>query len=455
MKRGILITCYYPPDGGVGAQRPRKLVEYARNAGWEITVVTRESPARRSSWEPEDRSLADKEHSRVIRLPFPPQTSAGAMVPGPHGADDPYLSSVVACVRELLDSEPCDAIILTMPPYGMSPVIPAIQTFCQVPVFIDLRDPWALDGAPSYRNKAQWSVTNQWMQKVLGHADGVIANTPEAGVQIRNAIRELEEDQVEVINNGCTLSEFQGPLPSRPDAMDPQYFHLVHTGTLHSHAFERTRGLVGKLRSIRNYRAGPVSISGRTAYHLLRAIDLLRRRNEECLENFRLSLVGVKDESTRRIVDESPSRDLVQLIGFVPFHESIAWIRNANALFLPLFGLPKGRRSRIVPSKCYEYIASGNPILGALPEGDARDLVQDTGRGYIADPCDDAAIADTLLQVIHHARSLDSRLVPDPSSLEPFDWERLCRRFFSFIDKRIGVIAREQRQADSIVKASS
>ena len=441
MKRGILITCYYPPDGGVGAQRPRKLVEYARNAGWELTVVTRDSPAKRSSWEPEDRSLAGGEYSRVIRLPFPPQTTAGAMVPGADGANDPFLSSVVKCVRELLETQLYDAIILTMPPYGMSPVIPEIQAFCQTPVFIDLRDPWALDGAPSYSNKAQWSVTNQWMHNVLGHAAGVIANTPEAGAQIRKAIAGLEGDQVAVVNNGCTLSEFQGPLPPHPDAMDPQYFHLVHTGTLHSQAFERTRNLVGKLRSMRNYRAEPISISGRTAYHLLRAIDIIRHSNEVCLNNFRLSLVGVKDESTRRIVEQSPSRDLVQLVGFVPFHESIAWIRHADALFLPLFGLPKGHRSRIVPSKCYEYIVSGNPVLGALPEGDAHDLIKGTGRGYIADPCDDAAIADALTNVIHHARSRDSKLVPDPGSLEAFDWERLCKRFFSFIQERISVVA--------------
>lgn len=437
MKRGILITCYFPPDGGVGAQRPRKLAQYARDAGWDLTVVTRQSPAKRSNWEPEDQSLAGEPTSQVIRLPFPAQTTAGAMVPGPNVESDTFLASVVGCVRDLLAGRSYDAVILTMPPYGMSPVIPAIQAFSQVPVFIDLRDPWALDGAPSYRNKAQWSVTNQWMHKVLSHADGVIANTPEAGIQIRKAIEGLEYDQVEVVNNGCTVSEFLGPMPPRPDAMDADCFHLVHTGTLHSQAFERTRGLVGLARSIRNHRVEPVSISGRTAFHLLRAMDRLGRNKDDCLNNFRLSLVGVKDEPTRRIVERSSSHNLVQLVGFVPFNESIAWIRHADALFLPLFGLPKGHRSRIVPSKCYEYIASGKPILGALPEGDARDLVKNSGRGYIADPCDDAAIADALRNTIHQARSMGRQSPPDPTSLEPFDWKQLCHRFFSFVDRRI------------------
>ena len=42
-------------------------------------------------------------------------------------------------------------------------------------------------------------------------------------------------------------------------------------------------------------------------------------------------------------------------------------------LFLPMQELPRGHRGRMVPCKGYEYLASGRPILAALPEGDGRD----------------------------------------------------------------------------------
>lgn len=38
-----------------------------------------------------------------------------------------------------------------------------------------------------------------------------------------------------------------------------------------------------------------------------------------------------------------------------------------------------------IPSKIYEYINIGLPIFGFLPKGEARDIVNDNGYGYIAD----------------------------------------------------------------------
>ena len=50
-----------------------------------------------------------------------------------------------------------------------------------------------------------------------------------------------------------------------------------------------------------------------------------------------------------------------------------------------------------VPSKLYEYINLGLPILGALPEGDAKDIINKSGYG-IAVPYDDlSALRDAIL----------------------------------------------------------
>lgn len=442
MKRAILITCYFPPDGGAGAQRPRKLAEYAHRYGWDLTVITRQSPNTRSSWEPKDETLVQaSEGDQIVRLPMPEHSTAGQMVPGPSGSEDPFLVDILLEVRKQMKNQSFDAVIVTMPPYGMSPVAPRIKQEFGVPVFIDLQDPWALDGACSYRNKAQWSVTNRWMQEVLGIADGVIANTPEAGLQLRRAVPELTPERVEVVNNGCTVSEFECPMPPRPQGMTDGKLHLVHTGTLHSDAFERTRGLVGRLRKRRNYRAEDIRIGGRTAYHLLRGIHLLSKREPRKVQEFELTLVGVKDAATRRIAEESPCRDRVHLTGFVPYKESVAWIRHADILFVPLFGLPRGHRSRIIPSKTYEYLASGRPILGALPEGDARDLVEGSGRGFCADPCDDLGLADALAEAIDFAGKPGSEHTTPKPDVGDYDWPRLCECFFQFMDRRTDAVA--------------
>lgn len=434
MKRVVLLSCFFPPDGGAGAQRPRRMAELAHRFGWEITVVTRAHAKQRSQWEPQDQSLEASREAVIERVQTPDQSRVTTNTPAVDAGRDPFVQAVVERAAALHAERPFDAVVVTMPPYGMAPAALLAKEKLGVPVFVDLQDPWALDGAFAYSNKAQWSVNNDWMRRVMLGCDGVVMNTPEARAQVLRAIPSLSPDRITNVNNGCTFADFEGPMPARPEGMTPGRFHLVHTGTLHTAAWARTRGPIGWLRQKRNYRAEPVQIAGRTAYYLLQAIAQLERAGDSRLDDFRLALVGVKDPAVHGMIERSGVAGRVDVIGFVPYQTSLAWIRHADALFVPLFGLPKDHRSRLVPSKTYEYLASGKPILGALPRGDARDLVERSAVGVCADPCDPAALAEALGRVIDLAKTHgDTPAEPEPWARE-YDWPRLCERFFHTLD---------------------
>src|SRR5207237_1056929 len=75
--------------------------------------------------------------------------------------------------------------------------------------------------------------------------------------------------------------------------------------------------------------------------------------------------------------------------------DSIALMRSADLLFLPMQNLPPGRRSTTVPGKTYEYLATGRPILAAVPPGDAHDILRAVGHA-VCPPDDETAIADAI-----------------------------------------------------------
>jgi glycosyltransferase involved in cell wall biosynthesis len=50
----------------------------------------------------------------------------------------------------------------------------------------------------------------------------------------------------------------------------------------------------------------------------------------------------------------------------------------------------------MVPGKFYEYLATGRPILGLCPVGDARDWLGEDARCRLAPPNDPNAIAEAL-----------------------------------------------------------
>ena len=95
----------------------------------------------------------------------------------------------------------------------------------------------------------------------------------------------------------------------------------------------------------------------------------------------------------------------VRMHEFVPHPETVALLRSADALFLPMHDLPAGIRAGIVPQKTYEYVAAGRPIVAAVPDGDARDLLAASGVARLCRPSDVAGIKAALRGEIERWRA--------------------------------------------------
>ena len=95
-------------------------------------------------------------------------------------------------------------------------------------------------------------------------------------------------------------------------------------------------------------------------------------------------LAGVTTEVDREVAAGSSVQ--VTFTGYISHAESVAIMRSSDLLFLPMHELPAGRRAGLVPGKTYEYLAAERPILAAVPDGDARELLQAAGNALICRP---------------------------------------------------------------------
>lgn len=445
MRRVLLISYYFPPDGGGGTQRAAKFARYLPESGWSPTVLTRRPPASRQSWEPEDASLQDELGAsvRVRRVAGLTDDPPVPMHADANDADHPWVRAATKEASDLLEAEPHDAILLTMPPYGLWALGAALQKRFDIPVVYDLRDPWALDGAPLYANRRQWEHSHACMSLALEKADGVVANTPEAGRALAKFAISLKVP-LAVIPNGFDPEDFAETGEAEHDecldkegAGDPDLFTLVHVGTLHSGAYLKTLGLRGFLRRVKHFRARPIDIQGRTLMPLLRAVRLLEKSGS-ATRKVDVVQVGPEDPATRALLVRERMIDRVRFTGYLPHRASVAWMRRADALFLPLHGLPPGQRSLIVPGKAYEYAASGTPILAAVPEGDAREWVMATGRAEVADPCRPDQIAEALLRLMNRPRNERAESAQHDSLLAAFSRRRQASDLAAYLDGLIG-----------------
>ena len=437
----LLLACYfYPPDGGAGTQRPLSIARHAASCGWRVTILTRDGSHERSMWDPADPTLQQRfEHVREIRVPVPEGSRSSQMIAGGGGAEDPWLVSCTRKVVALHASDPIDHVLVTMPPYGMAPLAGMIRQACpKTPVSVDLRDPWAFDGAFAYARKALWRQNMGAMRSTLNQVDGVVVNTPEVLTRIKQTFTEIDPDRLKVVTNGFESDLFDTPKPPQPAAYVPGHLHLVHVGMLHSWVVMRYRGVAGWMRRLKNYRAEPVDVTGRTAIPILRAIAKLNREKHQGIDQLRLVLVGLKDDATQQLAAQSGCTDQIVMTGYMAHDEAVAWQRWAECLFLPLHGLPDGHRSLIVPGKTYEYLASQRPILGAVPQGDARDFLTQSGRAWTASPCDVDELAIQLGQILDRHRQGNMPTGQGVDWVEQFNRSVLTRQLLDFLDKVAG-----------------
>ncbi len=120
--------------------------------------------------------------------------------------------------------------------------------------------------------------------------------------------------------------------------------------------------------------AAQLEILTRSPVYLLQALDRLAAEQPSLAGTLELHLAGALSESDRELAARSSVRVVVH--GYVSHADAVALLRSADLLFLPMHTPPPGVRSASMPGKTYEYLASGRPILAAVPEGDARDLLR-------------------------------------------------------------------------------
>jgi glycosyltransferase involved in cell wall biosynthesis len=173
----------------------------------------------------------------------------------------------------------------------------------------------------------------------------------------------------------------------------------------------------------------------RSHVYLLRAVDDAIRRRPELDGVIEVDLAGVFTSEDRAIAARYP---FVRLHEFLPHDATLALMRSADLLFLPLYDLPPGRRAAIVPHKTYEYIGSGRPILAAVPDGDARDLLVDSGAAVVCRPTDAAAMTAAIMADVDRWAAGSPARAPRPETVTRCSAARLVGDLAAVYDDLLG-----------------
>jgi glycosyltransferase involved in cell wall biosynthesis len=369
-----------------------KLVRQLPSLGFTPVVVT--GPiGEHARWRPQydtlARELGEVEVHR-ISTPEPPRSVGRreqlARWSGTLGPWERWLED--GLVEAGLRAGPVDLIYADLGPDPTARAAARLSEQLGVPHIVDLQDPWALDEMRVFRAGWQRSLDRRRMRASLGRADMVIMNTREATSAVREAFPELASTPVETLEYGYDAIDFEGlgPEPLPEDGK----FRIVHTGSFHTHLGRHYARSARMRHLLRGGADLPVDVLTRSPLYLMQAVDRLLEEDPSLKDRLEIVVAGLMLDADREILDGSP---VVRAVGFLSHGDTLDLMRSADLLFLPMQNLPVGVRARAVPCKTYEYLASGRPLLAAVPDGDGRDLVEAAENAFTVRPDDPDAMA--------------------------------------------------------------
>ena len=396
MIKVLFIAYHFPPEGSVAVQRSLRFVEGLPDEGFLPVVVAGPSPVTGMPNLVDD-SLVNRIPAAVPIYRVPPRTaqSYGRC----HSVAERWLGLPSAFSRWWVRGlekisrtieHDVQLIYASMSPFESGEGAREISSQRGIPWVADLRDPWALDEFTISPTVLHRKLEMRRMERLLSTAALIIVNTPEVNEVLRRAFPSLDNKTIVTITNGYCETDFSCAVTARADSK----FRIVHSG-----GFSPGVGLW--LRRKRVYCALGGAVRGvdfltRSPLFFLRAIDRWSKRRPEVLRDLEIVFAGKVTETDRAIAKESPTGRLVRFLGYLPHLESVNLVRTADLLFFAMHNLPRGERARTIQAKTYEYMASGSPILAAVPEGDARDFLKGCGTALLCWPDDVGGMVEQL-----------------------------------------------------------
>lgn len=418
-KTVLIVSYMFPPMSGVGVIRPLKFARYLPQFGWRPLVLTVRQGFDWSSTT--DTALLGQLSPEVeifrSRSIEPPYRAVTELTGAPSGQkptlrkrllralrtallipDDKigWLPFALREGRQILRRYPVDVVFATAPPPTTLLVGTCLSRWGRCPLVSDFRDPWTQHLLHHWLG----NPIRRWIEERLEHAvlrrsSRVVAVTPPRTDALAAKYPDIPRDRFVTITNGFDLDDYGPPAPPPHN----ERFTLVYTGSFY-------------------YRRQPDA--------LFQALTGIARDRPELRDQFRVRLAGVADSDLAAQVARWGLEDVVDLLGPVPYRESVALQKGADLLLLFIGASPMG--ATWYPAKVFEYIATGRPILALTPEGVAADLVREAGTGVVVPPEDPVAIRRALLDL--HARWQEERMpgLTDPAFPLRFERRALTER---------------------------
>jgi hypothetical protein len=410
MKKVLIISYYWPPSGGGGVQRWLKFVKYLPDFNWEPIVYSPENPEYPSI----DYSLEKDISPDLIHLKQPifepynfykkfvglkkddrintgflsekekPKKAEGIAVWIRGNVFIPdarkfWIKPSIKFLSKYLKENHIDVIVTTGPPHSMHLIGLGLKKKFGVKWVADFRDPWTKIDFYNELKLSSWANKkhHRLEQKVVNNADGIIA----IGEGVFKNLPPIPSSTKKcTIPNGFDEEDFVGK-----ERRKHEHFVISHFGSIN-----KTRNPEG----------------------IWNALTKINAERPEIGKQIKVKLYGKVDFQVGQGIVSLIDNGQVEIIDYLPHDKMIDELLYSDLLLLMINRVDNA--DRITTGKIFEYIGSGQDIIGLGPvKGDAASILEKSDAGKMYDWDDVDGIKGHILQSIKNSKALSSPLTKE------------------------------------------
>jgi hypothetical protein len=129
-------------------------------------------------------------------------------------------------------------------------------------------------------------------------------------------------------------------------------------------------------------------------------------------------------------------RDVVCVAGLIPYRLGLQYLLGSDILLLIAF--PDGYGYDLIPTKLFDYLGAGRPMLALLPNGAAAEIVRQANAGMVINPNDVEAIRDFILDRYHQWKQGSLALPLNRDAIRKCTVREITRQFSTILDDLFG-----------------
>lgn len=217
--------------------------------------------------------------------------------------------------------------------------------------------------------------------------------------------------------------------------MDTKQIVIAYSGSLDAYQpTKKNSFLYGIKKWIWTYKHDTVNASTRSAYYLIKAIELLKNKYNITPNQLMIKLWGNINPINFQQAQNAGVKEFFRIEGYKEKLQSLSDLQEADMLFLPLeMSNTLGFGTLFIPGKLFEYIHTKKPILALCEPSDCRDILEQSGLGIIVEPDQPEKIALKLLDIIQNVSLLKS-YIPNNTYIETFNFKNKVEELSKVLD---------------------